>query len=135
LTIKENIGQVNDEGAIFLDAMEEAFDAETASLLHSWAAHRTPVLVPSLSRFTRNVIKLAATLEWLLAHRCDVLTTNHLFRADAVFSRRQIIKVNPRGSLPDDLDGLSGVHRKVYQELLRQLGSSTAPPRTAVRRT
>jgi len=81
----------------------------------------------SLSRISRNSRKLLRVLEFLLAHRARILTTNHLLTDTEVWVRRQE-PVKPDSKHPfkgfEVLSGLSGTHRKTVESWVRQAGDT-----------
>lgn len=74
--------------------------------------------VSSLSRISRNSRKQLRVLEFLLAHKARILTTNYLLTSKEVWVRRHDL-VKPDSESPmngfRDLSGLSGSHRKTVE--------------------
>jgi hypothetical protein len=77
----------------------------------------------ALSRYSCNSEKLHRILEFLLAHRATILTTNYLIRPTDVWVRRGAL-VKPDSSRPFagalDTRGLAGPHRKVAESVAAQ---------------
>lgn len=113
--------------AVVFSAIDPRFDQSLYSLLES--ALEGPGLIvgfSALSRISRNSDKLLRVLEFLLAHKARVLTTNYLLADGEVWVRkRELVK-------PDSHDwmsgwkvskGLSGAHRKIIDTYLVMVGA------------
>jgi len=81
------------------------------------------------SRLSRNSRKLLRVLEFLLAHRAKILTTNYLLTSKEVWVRRRY-PVRPDSGHPiaglHDQTGLSGAHRKTVEAYLAIVASESA---------
>ncbi|WP_157239410.1 recombinase family protein [Catenuloplanes japonicus] len=92
-------------------------DEELRGLLRR-AASGDVLHVPALSRYARDSAHLHAVLEFLLAHRATVLTTNYLIRPDDVWVRHGEL-VSPDGDDPyagiRDTRGLTGAHLAIAE--------------------
>lgn len=78
----------------------------------------------SLSRISRNSRKLLRVLDFLLAYRTKVITTNTLLTSKEVWVRnKRIVKPNSEDMTSGlrDLRGLSGSHRKTVEAYVDQL--------------
>ncbi len=111
--------------AVVLNGIDPRFDSEAVRLLRAASeGEGMLVAVSTLSRFSRNQEKLMRTLEILLAHRAEVITSNSLLRNGEVHIRLgAYIKPDSRRPL-DALRnqvGFNGVHRKVVQRYLSLL--------------
>jgi hypothetical protein len=74
-----------------------------------------------LSRLSRELTKLAAAVEFLLAGGVSVLTTNYLLRPSDTWTRREIVPPVTTAFEPvDDVRGLTGAHRRLYADVLAQ---------------
>lgn len=81
----------------------------------------------SLSRISRNSRKLSRVLEFLLAHRARILTTNYLLTDTEVWvRRRELIKPDPKHPMRgfEALSGLSGAHKKTVEAWVREVGNT-----------
>jgi hypothetical protein len=81
----------------------------------------------SLSRISRNSRKLLRVLEFLLAHRARILTTNYLLTDKEVWvRRRELIKPDSKHPMKgfEALSGLSGTHRKTVESWVREIGNT-----------
>jgi hypothetical protein len=77
----------------------------------------------ALSRYSRDSAKLHRVLEFLLAHRATILTTNYLIRPADVWVRRgDLVKPNSRDPYAGlaDTRGLAGTHRKLADAVTAQ---------------
>lgn len=103
------------QSAIDTDLNEQLVEA-----LHQVVDNEIPLSVPSLSRVSRNLDVLSHIIELLLAHGGQILTTNYLIRTNDVWVRKgrllPAISNMPWSGL-ERLDGLSGRHRKVVEEV------------------
>jgi hypothetical protein len=81
----------------------------------------------SLSRIARNSHKQLRVLEFLLAHRARILTTNYLLTDKEVWVRRREL-VKPDSKRPmkgfEDLSRLSGTHRKTVESWVREVSNT-----------
>jgi hypothetical protein len=108
-----------DDGAIVMDAMDPRFDQHTVDTLIDIAeADSSFLVVPTLSRFSREFTKLCTTEEYLLSADVDIVTSNYLLRAKDTWVRRHsLVRTSPVG-LSEDLHGLTGAHRRMYETAL-----------------
>jgi hypothetical protein len=83
----------------------------------------------SLSRLSRNSRKLLRVLEFLLAHRAKILTTNYLLTSKEVWVRHRH-PVRPDSDHPlvglHDQAGLRGAHRKTVETYLEIVAKESA---------
>jgi hypothetical protein len=95
-------------------------DEELRALLHRAATGDVVLHVPALSRYARDSARLHAVLEFLLAHRATILTSNYLIRPSDVWVRHGDL-VSPDGDDPyegvRDTRGLTGAHRMMAESL------------------
>ena len=78
----------------------------------------------SLSRISRNSRKLLRVLDFLLAYRAKIVTTNTLLTSKEVWVRnKRLVKPNSEDMTPGlhDLRGLTGSHKKMVEAYLDQL--------------
>jgi hypothetical protein len=72
--------------------------------------------------------KLLRALEFLLAHNATVLTTNYMIRTGDVWVRRDTlvkpVSNNPNACLTDPT-GLTGAHKKAYEQVAKQTAQPT----------
>jgi len=110
------------QGAVVLDAMDPGFDEDTVAMLSKAASSGAPVVfLPTLSRLSRELTKLATAVEFLLASGVGVLTTNYLLRPGDTWARRQIVAPVTTSPRPvNDVRGLTGAHRRLYEDVLAQ---------------
>lgn len=108
-------------GVVF-SGIDPRFDQTAIQILEA-AGGELAIGLSGLSRFSRNSGKLLRVLEFLLAHRARVITTNYLLTCDEVWVRRKGLvrpdSVRPMGGL-GDLSGLSGAHRKAVETYVEQ---------------
>jgi hypothetical protein len=114
-------------GVVF-SGIDPRFDQSGFSVLKTAAEGQGLLLVlSSLSRISRNSRKLLRVLEFLLAHRARILTTNYLLTDREVWVRHQE-PVKPDSKHPfkgfEVLSGLSGTHRKNVESWARQVGDT-----------
>jgi hypothetical protein len=85
-----------------------------------WPAHG----LSTLSRISRNSGKLLRVLEFLLAHKARILTTNYLITCKKVWVRRHdLVKpdsVHPMNGFRN-LSGVSGSHRKTVESYIHHV--------------
>jgi hypothetical protein len=78
----------------------------------------------SLSRISRNSRKLLRVLEFLLAHKTRILTTNCLLTSKEVWVRQHDL-AKPDSERPmngfRNLSGVNGSHRKTVESFIRQV--------------
>ena len=113
----------NHEHAVLLSAIDPRFDQQLMNVLQQVADGMPLVWVPKLSHFSRNPSKLLRVLEFLLAHKATILTTNYLLRPHDVWVRRGSL-VPPNNDVRQvlgDSRGLSGAHRAMVQQQLALL--------------
>lgn len=120
-------GRVTEHGAVVLDGMDPRLDRHTVELMTQWAQMPgQAVFVRSLTRFSRELGKLAVMIEYLLAHGVEVLSTNYLLRPGDVWARRTIVAPADSLTPTTDLAGLSGAHRRLYTSVLRAMSAGAA---------
>jgi hypothetical protein len=81
----------------------------------------------SLGRISRNSRKLLRVLEFLLAHKTSIITTNCLFTCKEVWVRRREL-VKPDSEHPmngmRDLSRVNGSHRKTVESYIRRIAEA-----------
>ncbi|MDG4857347.1 hypothetical protein P8605_04110 [Streptomyces sp. T-3] len=102
------------------------FDQQIMSSMTMASAKMIDVTaVSALSRYSRNSHKQFRVLEYFLAHRVPVLTSNHLL-ADGWVSVRSRPWVQPNSGDPRrayrKLKGLVGEHKKISADVAKQFG-------------
>jgi hypothetical protein len=113
-------------GVVF-SGIDPRFDQQGFNLLKTAAEDNGLLLgLSSLSRISRNSRKQMRVLEFLLAHRTRVLTTNYLLTDKEVWVRRRE-PVKPDSKRPmkgfEDLSGLSGSHRKTVESWVKEVSN------------
>lgn len=107
--------------------IEPRFDSHLIAQMQAAVQGPLTLFLPTLSRASRNMDKLMRTLEFLLAHRATIVTTNYMLRVDDVWVRRgDFVQPDNSGEYTrglHDLTGLGGVHRKIVEQLSSQLES------------
>ena len=110
-------------GVVF-SGIDPRFDQNALRWLKAAKEDELILGLSSLSRISRNSRKLLRTLEFLLAHRGKVLTTNYLLTCKEVWVRRHEI-VKPDSEHPMNgicnLGGLSGSHKKTVESYAHQV--------------
>jgi hypothetical protein len=113
----------SDDRIAVLNAIDPRFDRHLADMLQAAAYEGVLLWVSALSRISRNLDKLLRALEFLIAHNATVLTTNYMIRSADVWVRRGLF-VKPISNDPSaclrDSTGLSGAHKKAYEQLAKQ---------------
>lgn len=109
--------------AVVLSGIDARFDREMLRCMQDAAEGDGYIVgVSALSRISRNSDKLLRVLEWFLAHRARILTTNYLLASGVVWVRQQELvrpdSLQPLASLRQPR-GLSGLHRKTVQSYLK----------------
>jgi hypothetical protein len=114
--------------AVVFSGIDPRFDQHAFDLLKTAAEEKGLLLaLSSLSRISRNSRKLLRVLEFFLAHRARILTTNYLLTDKEVWVRRQeLVKPNSRHPMKgfEVLSGLSGTHRKTVESWIAQVGNT-----------
>ncbi|MFG1652481.1 hypothetical protein ACGFIE_21385 [Micromonospora sp. NPDC049275] len=115
----------DDDTVTVFSAIDPRFDQGLVDLLAKAADGNFVLCTSALSRYSRNSEKLHRILEFLLAHRATILTTNYLIRHTDVWVRRGAL-VKPDSSKPFagalDTQGLAGTHRKIAESVAAQRG-------------
>jgi hypothetical protein len=110
--------------AVVFSAIDPRFDQDLIEAIRLTAEQGLPFFTTSLSRLSRNSIKLLRVLEYLLAHHVPVLTTNYLLRSDDAWLRRRIF-IKPDVDHPErglrDTTGLNGTHRSLARSVAAAL--------------
>jgi hypothetical protein len=114
---------------VVFSGMDPRFDQHAFDLLKAAADEESGLIfaVSSLSRIPRNSRKLLRVLEFLLAHRARILTTNYLLTDKEVSVQRQkLVKPNSRHPMKgfEVFSGLSGTHKKTVESWIAQVCSS-----------
>ncbi|MET8090533.1 hypothetical protein [Micromonospora sp. NPDC005220] len=116
----------SDDGTMTVfSAIDPRFDQGLVDLLGKAAEGDSVLCTSALSRYSRNSEKLHRILEFLLAHRATILTTNYLIRHTDVWVRRgALVKPDSRKPFAGVLDtqGLAGTHRKIAESVAAQRG-------------
>lgn len=100
--------------------IDERFDQQAVDQLRQAMSGDFLLGTSALSRYSRNSAKLHRTLEFALAYRATILTTNYLIRPTEVWVRRgQLVKPisDDPGKGIGNIRGLSGVHRKLAETI------------------
>jgi hypothetical protein len=115
-------------GVIF-SGIDPRFDQNALRWLKEAESEKLILGLSSLSRISRNSRKLLRVLEFFLAHRTRILTTNYLLTDKEVWVRRNEL-VKPDSKHPMDafcnLHGLSGSHRKTVESYLESVTQTQA---------
>jgi hypothetical protein len=117
----------SDDRISVLNAIDSRFDRQLADMLHAAAFEGVLLWLSALSRISRNLDKLLRALEFLIAHHATVLTTNYMIRNGDVWVRRgRLVKPvsNDPAACLRDFSGLSGAHRKAYEQVAKQVAPS-----------
>jgi hypothetical protein len=113
-------------GVVF-SGVDPRFDQPGFHVLKTAAESEGLLLgMSSLSRISRNSRKLLRVLEFLLAHRARILTTNYLLTDKEVWVRRHdLIKPDSKHPMKgfEVMHGLSGAHRKTVETWVQQVGN------------
>lgn len=113
----------SDDRISVLSGIDPRFDRRLTEMLEAAAYENMVLWVSALSRISRNLDKLFRALEFLIAHNATVLTTNYMIRNGDVWMRRgTFVKPvsNDPGACLRDATGLSGAHRKAYEQIAKQ---------------
>ena len=105
-----------------------AVDSHLVGMLDSVAEGSAGLLVTSsLSRYSRDSVLLAQIVEFLLAHKATILTTNLMLRPGEAFARRPpFVAADSQNTLVGiNAERLSGIHAKVLNQVIAELGPST----------
>jgi hypothetical protein len=110
-------------GVVF-SGIDPRFDQNALRWLKAAEDDELILGLSGLSRTSRNSRKLLRTLEFLLAHRGKVITTNYLLTCKEVWVRRHEI-IKPDSERPmngiRNLSGLSGSHKKTVESYVHQV--------------
>ena len=110
-------------GVVF-SGIDPRFDQAALNWLKTAENEELLLGLSSLSRISRNSRKLLRVLEFLLAHRARILTTNYLLTPKEAWVRRHEL-VKPDSEQPmkgfHEMSGLSGSHRKTAESYFRQV--------------
>jgi hypothetical protein len=110
--------------------IDPRFDQHLLRLLQQASDGPMVLFTSALSRYSRNSTKLHRVLEFLLAHKATILTTNYLIRPGDVWVRHgDLIKPNSRDPYPGiaATRGLSGTHRNLATTVTSQLHGDREP--------
>jgi hypothetical protein len=115
---------------VVFSGIDPRFDQEAIGTLRMAAQGDGLILATSsLSRLSRNSRKLLRVLEFLLAHRAKILTTNYLLTSKEVWVRHRH-PVRPDSDHPlvglHDQAGLRGAHRKTVETYLEIVAEESA---------
>jgi hypothetical protein len=115
---------------VVFSGIDPRFDQEAIGTLRMAAQGDGLILATSsLSRLSRNSRKLLRVLEFLLAHRAKILTTNYLLTSKEVWVRHRH-PVRPDSDHPlaglHDQVGLRGAHRKMVETYLERIAQESA---------
>ena len=110
--------------AVVLSGIDPRFDQNALQLLQAAESEEVMIALSGLSRISRNSRKLLRVVEFFLARRATVLTTNYLLTCKEVSVRRHEL-VKPDSVRPMDgfrnRSGLTGSHRKTVEAHVRQV--------------
>jgi hypothetical protein len=118
-------------GSVVQSAVDTALNEQLVNTMRAVIDHKILLYVPSLSRVSRNMDVLLYVIEMLLAHGAPILTTNYLIRTNDVWVRQGQLVPPPMSTSAkptsgvENLTGLSGSHRKVVQNFLREDNASS----------
>ncbi|MEU3457272.1 hypothetical protein ABZ671_27265 [Micromonospora sp. NPDC006766] len=116
----------DDDMVTVFSAIDPRFDQRLVDLPGKAAEGDLVLYTSALSRYSRNSEKLHRILEFLLAHRATILTTNYLSRPTDVWVRRGAL-VKPDSSKPLagvlDTRGLVGTLGQVGESCQRELAA------------
>jgi hypothetical protein len=116
--------------AVILSGIDPRFDPNALQLLQAAESEEMVIVLSGLSRISRNSRKLLRVVEFLLARKATVLTTNYFLTCKEVSVRRHEL-VKPDSARPMDgfqnTSGLSGSHRKTVEAHARQLSQVSQP--------
>jgi hypothetical protein len=109
-----------------LNAIDPRFDRRLVEMLEAAAFDGVVLVLSALSRISRNLDKLFRALEFLIAHHATALTTNYLIRNGVWVRRGRFVKPvsNDPAACLRDSTGLSGAHKKAYEQVARQAAQS-----------
>jgi hypothetical protein len=119
-----------DAATAVFSAIDPRFDQHLLRLLQQASQEPTLLFTSTLSRYSRNSTKLHRVLEFLLAHKATILTTNYLIRRRDVWVRHgDLIKPDSRDPYAGIADsrGLSGIHHKLASGVATQAHSTKGP--------
>lgn len=118
----------SDERISVMSAIDPRFDQRLTAMLDAAAYEGRVLWVSALSRISRNLDKLLRALEFLIAHNATILTTNYMIRNGDVWIRRDTlvkpVSNNPNACLTDPT-GLTGAHKKAYEQVAKQTAQPT----------
>src|SRR5579863_726059 len=101
---------------VVLSGIDPRFDPNAIQLMETAQSQAGLIVgLSSLSRISRNSRKLLRVLDFFLAHRGRILTTNYLLTSKYVWvRRRELVKPDSLRTMEGlrELSGLSGSHRK-----------------------
>ena len=109
-------------GVIF-SGIDPRFDQSALGWLKAAENEELLIGLSSLSRISRNSRKLMRVLEFFLAHKARILTTNYLLTCKEVWVRRHdLVKPDSEHMMDGfrELRGLSGSHRKTVESYVHQ---------------
>ena len=110
-------------GVIF-SGIDPRFDQSALEWLKAAENGELLLGLSSLSRISRNSRKLMRVLEFFLAHKTRILTTNYLLTCKEVWARRHdLVKPDSEHTMNGfrELSGLSGSHRKTVESYIHQV--------------
>jgi hypothetical protein len=110
--------------AAVLSGIDPRFDHSALELLRAAESGEMVIALSGLSRISRNSRKLLRVVEFFLARRATIMTTNYLLTCkEASVRRRELVK--PVSLRPMDgfqnTSGLTGSHRKTVEAHAHQL--------------
>jgi hypothetical protein len=110
--------------AVVFSGIDPRFDQNALQLLRAAEIGEMVIALSGLSRISRNSRKLLRVVEFFLACKATVLTTNYFLTGKEVsVRRRELVKpdsVRPRDGL-QNTSGLAGSHRKTVEAHARQV--------------
>ena len=117
--------------AVVLSGIDSRFDHNALRLLQAAESEEMVIALSGLSRISRNSRKLLRVMEFFLARKATVLTTNYLLTCkEASVRRRELVKLDslrPMDGL-QNTSGFTGSHRKTVEAHARQVSQCCELP-------
>jgi hypothetical protein len=120
--------------AVIFSGIDPRFDQNAIGWLRAAEEEELLLGLSGLSRISRNSRKLLRVLEFLLAHRARILTTNYLLTCKEVCVRRnELVKPDTEDPMTGfrNMNGLNGSHRKTLESYVRHISQAKEEPSSA----